>query len=257
MSPDWWTVDTVKDDISAPIIKIMLQVAEIRFEMNNLLLGVYDRTTDGFQKILELIRRLQALEQDYQAWEAALPAWWHPKTIAWVDNAACLDLSKAEVCPGKVETYHNIRVATTWNHARIVRIHIASAIVRCSAWIASPVDYRTIPEYAHSARLSIDLVTDVISSMPYFLGWDISKGGNMGADSSNFAAGLQSFMRPKPIGGFFALFPIFIVSCMDYVTDSQRTWCKGRMIHIASIMGMNHARVLAGVSDKTFSTNQN
>ncbi|KAG9230264.1 hypothetical protein BJ875DRAFT_161677 [Amylocarpus encephaloides] len=242
---DWWTSD-IKDDLAAPITKMKILIAELRVEMNHTL-NNHSRTPEYFQEVLGLMRRAAAIEQGYQAWEASLPGWWRPKTVAWVDNTAGLDLRKSEVCPGKIETHHNIWVSVIWNHARVLRIACSGVLVRCAAWMCSPVDYRTTPEYAHATRLCVDLITDIISSVPYHLGWDFGKGSALAsADMAGFEAGLEAFHKPKPINGFFALWPLFVVSTADYATDSQRLWAKSRLNHIADILGMNHAKVLAG-----------
>ncbi|RDL31790.1 Zn2 DNA-binding protein [Venustampulla echinocandica] len=246
LGPDWWVADSVSDDFGVPVTKIQLELAELRAEVNNALTS-FPRTPEYFAKVTGFIRRAELLEQEYYQWEASLPASWKPRTVAWVDNVAGADISKAEVCPGKVEVYTSIWVGTTWNHARSVRINISGTITRCAAWICSPVDYRTTPEYAHGIRLCSDLATDILSSIPYHLGWDINKGGAVSSsDFSSFTSGLDAFRNPKGIGGFFALWPIFAVSCTDYITDAQRAWAKARMRYIGDSMGMNHAKVLAG-----------
>jgi hypothetical protein len=243
---EWWTTD-IEGDFGSPIVNMKLRLATLRYEMNQTL-SVYSRTPEHFAKISDIMRRAQAVENECQAWESSLPEWWHPKTVAWVDNIAGMDVSKSEVWPGKIETYHNIWVATFWNHARVARIAASGIIIRCTAWMCSPVDYRTTPEYAYANRICLDLVIDIISSIPYLLGWDIGKGSSATANMSTFEAGLEAFINPKPIGGFFALWPLFVVSTADYCTDSQRTYAKARMVHIAEHLGLNHAKVLAGVS---------
>ncbi|KAF4632022.1 hypothetical protein G7Y89_g6105 [Cudoniella acicularis] len=246
MGPDWWTSDATEGDFGIPVTKLNLQLAELRAEINASLTA-FPRTPEYFQKVLDLMRRATSMEQQYQDWEESLPDFWRPKTVAWVDNLTGTDMTKSEVCPGKVDVYHNIWVATTWNYARVARLNISGTVMRCAAWICSPVDYRTTPEYATNVRLSVDLITDVIASTPFFLGWNIGQGGSMAAsDYQSFQDRLENFTKPKPIGGFFALWPLFAVSCMDFVTDSQRAWVKGRMHYISESMGMNHAKVLAG-----------
>jgi hypothetical protein len=242
---DWWTTDD-EGDYGSTITNMKLRLATLRYEMN-VTLSVYSREPEHYAKIADIMRRAETIETECQAWEASLPEWWHPQTVAWVDNIAGMDFGRSEVCPGKIEAYHNIWVATFWNHARVARIAASGIIVRCTAWMCSPVDYRTTPEYAHAQRLCLDLVTDIISSMPFLLGWNIGKGSSASANTPSFEAGFEAFTNPKPIGGFFALWPLFVVSTADYCTDSQRTWAKARMFHIADHLGLNHSKVLANV----------
>jgi hypothetical protein len=251
LGADWWCADSPKEDYGVFITRLNITVAELRSEINTAL-NSYPRTPEYFQKVLDLMRRAQAMEKDYLQWEEALPDDWQPKTVAWVDNTGG-DITKAEVCPGKVDVYQDIWYATIWNHARIVRLYISGAIVRCAAWICSPVDYRTTPEYATATRLCVDLVTDIIASIPLHLGWRIEQGGGFNAgDLAGFPR--EVFATPNGIGAFFAMWPLFSVSNTDYITDSQRAWVKGRLIFISETMGLNHAKVLASVSILYFAT---
>ena len=54
------------------------------------------------------------MEKQYLQWESLLPEYLKPKTIAWVDQIPGGDITKAEVCPGKVDVYQDIRIATMW-----------------------------------------------------------------------------------------------------------------------------------------------
>lgn len=188
------------------------------------------------------------MEKEYQEWEQKLPSYLKAKTVAWVDNTGG-DITKAEVCPGKVDVYYDIRVATLWNNARILRLYVSGVIVRCAAWICSPVDYRTTPEYSSASRLCLDLVTDIIASTPFLLGWrhGTQDGGMRTEDLPHFTASLGNFGSRSGVGGFFAMWPLFSVSNTDFITDSQRAWVKGRLIFISEIMGLNHAKVLSTV----------
>jgi len=245
LGADWWCADAPKEDYGVFISRLNITICELRSEIN-IALNSYPRTPEYSQKVLDLMRRAQAMEKDYLRWEETLPDYWYPKTVAWVDNTGS-DITKAEVCPGKVDVYQDIWYANIWNHARIVRLYISGAIVRCAAWICSPVDYRTTPEYATATRLCVDLVTDIIASIPLHLGWRIEQGGGSKvADLAGFPR--EAFATPDGIGALFAMWPLFSISNTDYVTDSQRAWVKGRLIYISEAMGFNHAKVLAGVS---------
>ena len=228
------------------IIRLSLRVAEIRPEVSNAL-AAYPRTPEYFQKVLDLIKRLQAMETEYLAWEETLPDEWRPHTVAWVDQIPGGDFLKAEVHPGKVDMFDNVWVASAWNQGRVARLFISGAIVRCAAWICSPVDYRTTPEYATSSRLCNDLISDIIASIPYHLGWRVGQSGALRAgDFSN--PGADGVDSPKAIGGYFCLWPLFSISTTDYISDSQRQWVQGRLCYIGETLGLNHAKVLSSVS---------
>lgn len=247
LGSEWWTSDLAKDDIGVFTIKLNLQVAELRHEIN-IALSTFSRSPEGFQKVVSLIKRAQAMEQEYQDWEASLPNEWKPRTVAWVDQIPGGEISKAEVCPGKVDMYEDVWLANTWNHSRVARLFISGFIVRCAAWICSPVDYRTTPEYAQSVRLCVDLVTDIIAGIPYHLGWRVGSNGTLTepGDMNSPSSG-ETFSCPKALGGFFCLWPLFAVNNSDYPSDSQRNWAKGRLLWISENLGMKHAKVLSGV----------
>jgi len=156
---------------------------------------------------------------------------------------------KAEVYPGRVDMYDDLFIANTWNHARVSRLFISGLIVRCAAWVCHPVDYRTTPEYATCARLGVDMVVDILASIPYHLGWRLDQHGALQAgDLSGFDSGTDDFTSPRALGGFFVIWPLFCCSSSDYTTDAQRTWIRGRMNLIADVMGLNQAKVIAAVS---------
>jgi hypothetical protein len=246
---DWWMSDLAKDDIGVFTIKLNLKVAELRHEIN-VALATYSRTPENFQKVLNLMKRAQVMEQEYQAWNDSLPSEWRPRTVAWVDQIPGGEIAKADVCPGKVDMYEDVWLANTWNHSRVARLFVSGSIVRCAAWICSPVDYRTTPEYAQSVRLCVDLVTDIIASIPYHLGWRVGSNGSLTTpnDSMSGSGSNETFSSPKALGGFFCLWPLFAVSNSDYSSDSQRNWAKGRLVWIAENLGIKHAKVLSSVS---------
>ena len=194
------------------------------------------------------MRRAQGMEQEFHNWTNSIPDAWQVKTAAWVDNVPGGDITKADVCPGKVDMYQDIFIAAMWNHSRISRLFLAGMVVRCAAWVCSPVDYRTTPEYATSARIGVDMVTDIIASVPFLLGWRVDEHGHLKAgDLSGFSSGQENITSSKALGGFFLTWPLFCAVCSDYATDSQRQWIKGRMNLISDVMGMNQAKTIGSV----------
>jgi hypothetical protein len=242
---DWWLGEQ-KDDVATFVTKLCLTICELRFEINAAL-STYPRTPEYFHEVQNLMRRAQAMEQEYIEWEARVPDEWRAHTVAWVDQIPGGDISKAEVCPGKVDMYPDLWTAQLWNSARVARLFVSGVIVRCAAWICSPVDYRTTPEYAQAVRLCGDIVTDIIASIPYFLGWNAHQPGSpRSGEASEFDSwGLSG--PPRAIGGFFTIWPLFTVTNTDFVADSQRAWAKGRMMYVSDVLGLNHAKVLSRV----------
>lgn len=249
ISTDWWIADGTINEPGVFVIRLCLQVAELRAEVNTILPGS-PRNPDDFQKVRDIMKRAEAMEQEFKVWEESLPDNWRPITAAWVDNVPGGDLMKAEVFPGRVDIYEDLFISNAWNHARVSRQFVSGLIVRCAAWICYPVDYRTTPEYASATRLGVDLVTDVIASIPYHLGWRMGEDGALiPGDLSGFSSGRDDFTSPMALGGWLCTWCLFCATSTDYTTDSQRKWIKGRMNLIGEVMGLNQARVIGNVSE--------
>lgn len=230
------------------VANLGLRVAELRAEINTSLAS-FPRTPEYFVKVSALSKRAAALEHEYQEAVACLPEDWSLKTVAWVDQIPGGDITRAEVCPGRVDMYKDLWVAWTWNNARIARLYISGAIMRCAAWIGFPMDYRTTPEYATAHATCADLVTDIVASIPYHLGWRVEKSGALKADDfEGFSFSVGDFSNPRALGGFFSMYPLLSIMCTDYITDSQRAWARGRLVYIAEHIGLNHAKVISTVS---------
>lgn len=246
LGTDWWICDAGKDErIRTYLPGLSLRIAELRADINTVL-TTCPHEPEYFPQVNAFIKRAQALEAEYLEWEAALPDSIRPRTATWVDNVG--DLSKAELYPGKVDMYSDIWIANMWNAARVARLFIAGVIVRCAAWICSPVDYRTTAEFANAGRLSADLMSDVIASIPYHLGWRINENGVLKGGQSDVSNGEEGFEAPKALGGYFCMWPLFCATNSDFVTDSQRQWAKGRLLYISETLGLNQAKVLSNVS---------
>jgi hypothetical protein len=249
ISTDWWIADGTADELGVFVTRLCLQVAELRAEVNMILPGS-PRNPDNLQRVQDIIKRARTMEQEFKTWEESLPDIWRPKTAGWVDNVPGGDLMKAEVFPGRVDIYEDLFTSNTWNQVRISRQFIFGLIVRCAAWVCHPVDYRTTPEYASAARVGVDMVTDIIASIPYHLGWRVGKYGTLQpGDLSSFTTGRDNITSPTALGGWLCIWPLFCATSTDFATDSQRTWIKGRMNLIAEVMSLNQARVIGSVSE--------
>jgi hypothetical protein len=248
LGTEWWVSDAGKDErIRTFLPSLSLRIAELRADIN-VVLTTCPHSPEHFPQVTAFIKRANALEAEYQEWEATLPDSIRPRTAAWIDHVPGGDIMKAEVCPGKFDMYSDIWIANMWNTARVARLFIAGVVVRCAAWICSPVDYRTTPEYATAGRLSADLMTDLISSIPYHLGWRVNEHGVLKGGQSDTFSGDEGFDSPKALGGYFCMWPLFCATNSDFVSDSQRQWSKGRLLYISEILGLNQAKVLANVS---------
>lgn len=246
MGVEWWITDSYKNRHGAECQRLNIRTAELRAESNRLMASLA-RSPENIELLLDLIRRCQTLDQQHVAWANQLPEYFHYKAVAWEDNVPSGNYGAAEVFPGRIDAYQDLWVVSVWNLMRCSRIILASLIVRCAAWVCAPVDYRTTPEYATAARTCVDTITDIISSVPYQLGWFSSRRELLErANLSAFGCGEEDALKGLP--GYFLTWPLTCVQGQDYTTDAQRAWVKGRLEFIGNHLGVRYANVLKQVS---------
>jgi hypothetical protein len=246
MGVEWWMEDAISDRHATLSQRYHILTSELRAEVTRLMSTV-SRSPENIELMLDMIRRAQTVDQEISTWLRDIPENWMWKTVAWEDSVPNGDYSKAETFPGRVDVYPDFWIASVINMARVARLTLASIIVRCAAWVCSPVDYRTTPEYATAARICVDTITDIIASVPYHLGWHLRRPDIMQkANSSAFACGLED--AQKGLAGYFLTYPLIFVQGQDYCTDAQRAWVSGRLKYIGDEMGVKYAHILANVS---------
>ncbi|TGJ84014.1 hypothetical protein E0Z10_g4765 [Xylaria hypoxylon] len=241
MGAEWWLEGTVFSQTAMVIQRLMIKTSEIRAQ-NTQLMATLTKTPENIELVLEVIRKAKAVDQEVLAWQQKQLASedWRYKTVAWEDSVLNGDYAKAEVFPGRVDVYNDIWIGAVSNSARTVRLILQAVIVRCTAWVCSPVDYRTTPEYATAASVCRDAITDILASVPYFLGWhlkrkDISEKTNFGT----FACGDED--SAKGLAGYLVTWPLTCAISYDYATDAQRAWAMGRLQKIGSDLGVRYA----------------
>lgn len=210
----------------------------------NRLLGTVGRAAEDEELIKAAMAQCQALDKEIADWLQGLPPSFGWRTVAWEDYNPKCDYSRAEVFPGRIDTYGDLWVVNLWNVMRCMRIVLASLMVRITAWTISPADYRTTPEYAASARVCVEAIADIIASVPYQLGW-FARHEHLRerAQLSGFACGEDG--GEKGLAGYFLLWPLTCIQGQDYLTDSQRAWVKGRLRCIGGRIGVRYGYMLS------------
>lgn len=95
-----------------------------------------------------------------------------------------------------------------------------SIAVRCAAWVCSPKDFRTTPEYATAVKVCPETISDILASIPYHLGWHTKRKDLFrGHESAEFACGEEYVM--KGLAGYFLTWPLACVLTQDYTTDAR------------------------------------
>ncbi|KAI0156324.1 hypothetical protein BJ166DRAFT_354296 [Pestalotiopsis sp. NC0098] len=243
MGVEWWINDAVKDEMAAKCQRVMIKTGELRAEVTRLM-NCMPRTPENIELMLNMIRRAQMVDQEAVNWMNNLPDFWQYKTVHWETSVPNGDYANAEIYPGRVDLYTDFWIASVWNLCRTSRLINASLIVRCAAWVCSPVDYRTTPEYATAARTCVETISDIIASVPYHLGWHLKKKEFLTRKNlGQFACGEEDAL--KGLAGYFLTWPLACVHCQDYTTDTQRTWVHGRLRYIGDDLGVKYAHILS------------
>lgn len=245
MGVEWWIEDAVHDTHGAYCQKLNIKVGELRAEVNRLMSTV-SRSHEDIELMLEMIRKCQIVNQELVSWAQGLPEIFKWQTVTWEDRVPDGDYSKAEAYPGRVDIYQDLWVVSVINMQRCARLILASLIVRCAAWACSPVDYRTTPEYATAARSCHEIITDIIASVPYQLGYfHKRKELHDRIAISGFACGDEDTIKGLP--GYFLSWPLVCIYGQDYISDTQRAWVRGRLEFIGNHVGVRYAHILKQV----------
>lgn len=245
MGIEWWRDELVDDDYAAGFQQLSSRTGELRNEVNRLLATV-SRTEENMDLMRETIRRCQNLDREITSWLNSLPQNFRFKTVAWEEYNPKNDYSQAEAFPGRIDLYRDLMAVNSWNVMRCMRIILASLIIRSTAWVILPADYRTSPEYAATARTCVEAITDIIASIPFQLGL-FSRRKDLGEQAalSGFACGDDN--ARKGLAGYFLLWPLTCIQGQDYLTDLQRTWVKGRLKCIGDQLGVRYGNLLSQV----------
>ena len=245
---DWKSVSS-GDPIVEAFAAANLKMASLRADTDSILKERL-HSAENIENTLKLLRRAEALDREYVEWIKALPESWDIKTVAWMDGEVP-DLSNSIIHPGRVDAYGELWMAYKYNIVRACRLLAWSAILRATAWLADPRDYRLTPEYTTASRICRQLIEDIVASIPYFFGWHGDKKVTF-TDRSNFACGATESFSVKRLSGIFVMWPLYIAGASDFASPSQRVFMRGRLKHVAEMMGINQALVLFEVS--SFST---
>lgn len=200
---------------------------------------------NGIDHMLEMLTKIHNLDRQISQWLENLSEEYQPNTLYWEpDSGNQLGLSGAPVFAGRVDTYRDLVSASMWNGMRAARIMLASILIRCAAWICSPADYRSAPEYTTAVNIIRTNISDILSSVPFMLG-TFSTDSAQRVVAGSFLCGADE--QAKMVGGLMVAWPLSTVRTCDYSTDAQRAWAIGRLNYISNDLGIKYASTLAKV----------
>ncbi|KAL3418617.1 hypothetical protein PVAG01_10333 [Phlyctema vagabunda] len=239
---DSWMNMGTEDATLRRINELNLRVAGLRAD-SNAVICLSSRTANNLEKVLRLLREGEALEQAFGECFDNLPEFWKPQTVSWVDRIPDEELPTSSCYPGKVDIYSEIWLASQYVNGLSSRLFVSSTILRCTAWLCSPLDYRITPEYTAAARLSGQIIEDIVASVPYFFGLHSNA-----CVESQLPCDEDRTSTPKVLAGVFSLWPVFVAATCDFATETQRIWLRVKLQEIAESMGVNHSALLIQAS---------
>ena len=208
--------------------------------------------------------------------------------LGWEYETVYTDADPDVVFNKSYHVYYDYWIAQLWNAMRTIRILLNEQIreILLRGFSSKPPLFLG-PEYTAQLQISTDvlyeLAADILASVPQHLGY-VSKRTPQTSTSNSatpasshqtnlrflwsafaeFEPALPEFSHPLPwhrhdgtakpmiraSGGYFLLWPLFLVGCMDITTDPIRRWVIKNLECVGRSMGIRQALVLATVVDR-------
>ncbi|RDW68219.1 hypothetical protein BP5796_08876 [Coleophoma crateriformis] len=241
-----WHAQPMNSDVEQTMYELDFRAAELRHETKTVI-PFATRSNEGVEKVLRLLQKAQALQQGYADWIDSLPPSWRAGTAAWIEDIPHDKLQHASAYPGLVRSYRDVTTAADYVSGLATRLQIFIAVLRCVAWLNPLLDYKITPEYLVAARLSRQIIADIIASVPCFCGWSQEAESRSPKSAGLHSADAADAVTAKGITGMFIMAPIFTAATSDFVSIPQQTWLLGRLEYIENSMGISHAGLLASV----------
>lgn len=216
-----------------------LRTAELRADTEDST-NLVARTPANIKRVLKVLNDAHQLDDEYLAWFKTWPEEWLAKPVAYIETVEG-NLYDSVVFPGRVDSFEQLYLGTALNMIRSCRLYIWSTVVRCIAWLGEPNDYRLSSEFQNATRISQEIITDTIASMPYFFGWQ--KDSQTPLHNIADATGGHNI---KAAAAIFIIWPLYTACRSDFATDSQRIYMKGRLAAIKATTGMRQPELLVG-----------
>lgn len=216
----------------------------LKAEANSLLTTI-TRIPENVAKVQELAAKCKRFDKEITTSLRDLPEGFGWETVAWVGRPRG-SYPEIEAFPGPIHVYRDLWIANLWNVMRCMRLVLAALTIRYLAWRSSPADYRTTREYGITAKMCTTAINDVISSVPFHLGWFSRQNDKHGQFRHSHHRNGENDSE-KCLAGYFLLYPLLCLQCQDFLTDAQRVWVKSRLKYIGDRLGVRYANVASQV----------
>ncbi|KZL87090.1 negative acting factor [Colletotrichum incanum] len=220
------------------IASMDIQSSQIRQDVDRLL-GSGDRKPETVQKVLDALKRAQALEAKFRKLNNDPSPQWKVDTLEWVAERSDEELDTAHTFTGPVYGFFNLPLAVLHVATWCCHLMLTTTILRCMAWLVSPDDYCIGEEYEELKRSAQLRIEDTIASTPYFCKWN-----GFGVVASQFPVGKTRPDDPlKGAAGLMIIWPLVTAYSSDFATPRQRRFLRGRLKYLAEVAGIKQANV--------------
>ena len=236
-SPEW--LSHLEQDPSTHLAMCIYKISRIRAAAPELLVG--DLTQQSTQqRLVQLLHQGISMDVELQSWSDGLSGSYRYKELSIAEAPRQQTSHLLPMQPTNVHVYHDIWVASLWNHYRFARIRLLETLVDCESRLDFPETLEMrLQESSISLRnwneTSVKMVDDICASVPFLMG-DVDVQGNLSRGSGGIA-----------LGGYYLLWPLHVASSTRIVGADQKAWIKGRLRHLGTVMGINQAHLLAAM----------
>ncbi|KAK2747458.1 negative acting factor [Colletotrichum kahawae] len=221
------------------IASMDIQSSQIRQDVDRIL-GAGDRKPETIQKVLDALKRAQALEAKFRKLNNDPSPQWKVDTVDWVMDRQDNELDTAPSFNGPIYGFFNLPLAILHVATWCCHLMLTTTILRCMAWLVAPDDYRMGEEYEELKSSAILRIDDTIASAPFFCKWN-----GYGVVVAQFPCG-QNTKPDDPLkgaAGLMILWPLVTAYTSDFATPRQKRFLRGRLKYLADVAGIKQANV--------------
>lgn len=209
-------------------------------------------------EIFELIQAAGNLDCELADWASNIPTAWS-FSVAINLNSSGPELSSSSFIPSQIHRYPDFYIARVWNLYRVSRLVLQSILLRAAPWLSFPSKNDSQPlEYLHIEKVKRALVNDMCASVPFLLGYDLSKMKRPATNSAQDDSSIwpQNSMGKASTSGhtgrFSLIWPLYIACSVSSIPDIQRKWLRAQLRWIAEL-GEPQAKVVFDSESRTLS----
>ncbi|KAK1968007.1 hypothetical protein LY78DRAFT_467764 [Colletotrichum sublineola] len=226
------------------IASMDIQSSQIRQDVDRLL-GSGDREPGTVQKVLDTLKRAQALEARFRKLNNDPSPQWKVDTLEWIPEGSDEELDTARAFTGPVYGFFNLPLAVLHVATWCCHLMLTTTILRCMAWLVSPDDYHAGEDYEalkYSAQLRVE---DIIAAVPFFCKWN-----GYGVVVAQFPVGKIKADDPlKGAAGLMIIWPVVTAYSSDFATPRQKRFLRGRLKYLSEVAGIKQASIFYNMQD--------